>query len=509
MGYKKLISQQTKTAIDDGLDEAKNYVSSAQQEYDTVKSKPIDAYIAAMDKCVSESSTAATNANTYATNASTAKTNATNASTSTAAITYGDTAATAAANANTQKANAVSAYNNAKTISNKKVNGTSMSSTVSSKFSTVTTNKDNASTYATNADTYAKDAYSAAMDKCVSESSTAATNANTYMNTAKTYATNASTTTSSSTAKTYYDTANTAATNAETQKTNAVSAYNNATTISNKTVNGTSMSSTVSSKLSTVTTNKNNAETYANKAREYANSAYNKYEELNAVDSALKKETLTESEFLQIVNAGRQASMTTGVVITLPNGLGTTNQWIVAGTNHDGTTGTVDLIAKNLIYNTTADAYSTNGGKWGSSQIYRDSTIRSWLTGTYITNFSTDIQNALKTMVVKTDIDGSIAATSDKIKLLSMTELGLDYYDWNHIPSTTEGAMYPLFNGTESTAQTKRIRYQSDGTTKWRYCTRSRDIADNTCVCCIGASGSSSSNTYSSTNLGIVPAIRF
>ena len=519
MSDNKLISQESKATIDGLFNEAKNYNSLAQKKKQTAESKAVDAYVAAMDKCVSESSTATTNAKTYSDNASTAKTNATNASTSTAAIPYGDTAATAATNAATQKTNAVTAYNNATTISNKKVNGTSMSSTVSSKLNTVTTNKNNASTYATNADTNAKNAYVAAMDKCVSESSTAATNANTYMNTAKTANTNAQSCTTSASAKTYYDTANTAATNAETQKTNAVTAYNNATTISNKKVNGTSMSSAVSSKLNTVTTNKNNASTYATNARTYSTNAYNKYTALkkaeDQINALLAKSSLTESEFLQIVNAGKQASMTTGVIITLPNSLGTTNQWEVADVNHDDTTGTVDLVSKNLIQDS---AYTICGGPIGGTNVnptYQDSTIRNWLTNTYITGFSTNIKNALKTMDVRIqDMDYDMSTLQDKIKMVSVQEIGLDddCTDEDIDVWKDEGTIYPIFTyGTSTEANNKRIRNKKDGTAG-AYFTRSGFHSTSSSGVSYGVLSDGSyarSAWHTETRYGILLAIRF
>ena len=150
-------------------------------------------------------------------------------------------------------------------------------------------------------------------------------------------------------------------------------------------------------------------------------------ERMVKAESLLRKTKLTEEEFLEVINAEVQTSLQLGTEITLSNPLGTTDVWVVADVNHDGTIGTVDLVAKNLIQDTTTKAYTTNNSYWGSSQAYKDSTIRSWLTGTYITGFSTAIQNALKTMDVITDGSDTV---QDKIKLLSMNEVGFSKSDW-------------------------------------------------------------------------------
>ena len=225
------------------------------------------------------------------------------------------------------------------------------------------------------------------------------------------------------------------------------------------------------------------------------------------VKELLKKTNLTEEEFLEIVNAGMQNELQLETEITLSNPLGTTDVWVVADVNHDGITGTVDLISKNLICDSTANAYTTNNSYWGSSQIYRDSTIRSWLTGTYITGFSTAIQNALKTMDVITDGSDTV---QDKIKLLSMNEVGFSNSDWGTIPTTVEGTRYPIFEkGDGFSARTKRKKYKANGSTAGWYWTRSRITGYSGNVWGVGSYGSYSGSDYANATGGVVAAVRF
>ena len=220
----------------------------------------------------------------------------------------------------------------------------------------------------------------------------------------------------------------------------------------------------------------------------------------------LTKKQLTEKEFLGIVDAGIQSELSIGTEITLSNPLGTTNIWVVAGVNHDDTVGTVDLISKNLIQDSTDDAY---GGKFGVSQNYFWSKLYKWLNNVFINGFSIAIQNSLKTMNVKTDIDGSIESTQDKIKLLSMNELGLTNSDWKYVPNTAEGTMYPIFeSGNSDSAKAKRKKYKSDGGTGW-YWTRSRIVGGSNYVCCADSNGSYSFSYYTNATGGVVAAIRF
>ena len=226
----------------------------------------------------------------------------------------------------------------------------------------------------------------------------------------------------------------------------------------------------------------------------------------NRVEDLLKKDKLTEEEFLKVVNAGLQDKLNLRTEVTLPNSRGTTDVWVVADTNHDNTNGTVDLISKNLICDSTKIAYDEN---FGPSQIYRSSLLRRWLTGAYINGFSTDVQNVLKTMDVVTDENGDIVTTRDKIKLLSMNEVGFNSSYWDYISTTAEGTIYPIFEiGDVDSARAKRVKYGADGSINW-YWTRSRYTGSSSDVCGVDSSGSYGIGYYTFTTGGVVAAIRF
>ena len=233
-------------------------------------------------------------------------------------------------------------------------------------------------------------------------------------------------------------------------------------------------------------------------------------EETTLVNTLLTKTSLTEEEFLKIVNAGKQSSLKLNTRVTLSNSNGKSNLWLVAGINHDGTTDTVDLIAKNMIQNNLTDA---SIGKLESRQPYKETVIYSWLNNTYITGFSTNIKNCLKFMEVDTDIDGTIVTTQDKIKLLSMNELGFDTATATNMPTTLEGTMYPIFeSGNDDSANTKRIKCKWDGVTPHKYYVRTRiNHPTSGSIRYIDSDGSynSTDQSWGFYNHGIVPVIRF
>lgn len=379
--------------------------------------------------------------------------------------------------------------------------------------------KTNAINSATVANTKTVNACISTVDKCVTEASTAASNAKSYRDTASAANTNAQKATTSSEALEYYNTANTAKTNANNQLTKATNALNLATTISKKVIGDTALSDEVSSKITTITTHKNNVNNYVNSANEYASSAYEKYTDLKTEEESynglLNKTSLTEAEFLELVNAGGQSKLSLGTEITLPNSYGKTNVWVVIGTNHDNTVGTVDLMSRQVICDETGQVYTTDGGVWDpDSQIYEDSTVRKWLNNSFITGFSTNIRNALKVMEVSTDVKGTIKVTNDKIKLPSMKEVGLDtaLFISEYLPPKVkyEGTMYPAFeSGDGDSAKAKRIKYDVAGKYGKGYWTRTYGTDSSGYVFYVNFQGGNGRTFYNESDLGMSPIIRF
>ena len=157
------------------------------------------------------------------------------------------------------------------------------------------------------------------------------------------------------------------------------------------------------------------------------------------------KMEFTEAEFLSVIADGNQSKMKIGALITLSNQYCDTYE--VIGTNHDSTSGTVDIMSHTQVGNQVFNS---------SSQVYSSSNIRTWINSTYFDAFSSNIQNAAKTMSVVTNTSSGNSTTSDKVKLLSMTEIGATSSD----APTGEGSLYSdVFTpGESSTAIANRWR---------------------------------------------------
>ena len=170
------------------------------------------------------------------------------------------------------------------------------------------------------------------------------------------------------------------------------------------------------------------------------------------------KMSFTELEFLKVIAANKQSLMTIGATITLSNQYCDTYE--VIGVNHDSTSGTVDIMAHTHV---------TANSSYGTNADYISSSIRTWINGTYLDAFSADIKNTAKTMAVKVNnLSGVLTTINDKVKLLSMTEIGAT----NTYAPTNEGSLYTgVFTPGTSTTQIAN-RWRS-GTTNW-YWLRSR-----------------------------------
>ena len=203
------------------------------------------------------------------------------------------------------------------------------------------------------------------------------------------------------------------------------------------------------------------------------------------------KSSFTEAEFLTVIAEGNQAHMTIGATITLSNTYCSTYE--VIGVNHDGTSGTVDIMAHTQVGNQ----------QFGSSQVYSSSSIRTWINGTYFNAFSDNIRNAAKTMSVVTN--GS-ATANDKVKLLSMTEIGAT----NTYAPTGEGSLYTgVFTpNPSSTATTNRWRVAGTyGNTRY-YWLRSRSTYGTTDVWYVRSDGNCNRTSHTGT-FGVLPVLRF
>ena len=190
--------------------------------------------------------------------------------------------------------------------------------------------------------------------------------------------------------------------------------------------------------------------------------------------------------------------MTIGATITLNNQYCDTYE--VIGVNHDGTIGTVDIMAHTQA---GYEVFSTT-----NTNVYKDSSARVWINGTYFNAFSDNIRNAAKTMSVVTNTANGNVTTEDKVKLLSGAEIGLTS---NSFIATNEGSLYTgVFTpGPLETAIMNRWRDKGTygSTTDIWLRTRSTYGSGNVAnITYAGSCGYSADNRYAA---GLVPVLRF
>lgn len=198
--------------------------------------------------------------------------------------------------------------------------------------------------------------------------------------------------------------------------------------------------------------------------------------------------TLNESQWLEFLNGGgikyiinkNEQDSFLNKKIKINNTINATKTiWTIIDFNHDNTSNTCDVML---------DASITTSG-FGNSSLYKDSAIRTWLTGTYYSGFSSKIKNKLHTM----NVASNGQTLSDKIKILSLTEARI----------------------VEEQAKTEGTGYKS-----LNYITRRRDTAywtrtlvldyvNNNKIWLVDTSGNSYKRHFSDTSWGVVPVIRF
>ena len=120
-----------------------------------------------------------------------------------------------------------------------------------------------------------------------------------------------------------------------------------------------------------------------------------------------------------------------GKIITIPNA-GRCNLFKIIGVNYEGTSNTIDAQS---IHNAIPEQYFDD-----STNIYKDSSIRKYLNNEYLEGFCKLAKDLMVTMQVKSNGD----VLNDKVKILSMTEMGMEEYINDRIVQN-EGEEYPLY----------------------------------------------------------------
>lgn len=222
--------------------------------------------------------------------------------------------------------------------------------------------------------------------------------------------------------------------------------------------------------------------------------------------STISKPFILENEFIELVNNGLQNKLEIGTRISLQN-IYTETNWIVADVNHDGCNGTVDLVAEQLLQSKDNPIHLE---PYGTSNIYQFSEIRAWLNGIYIEGFTEDVKRLLKPIEVVTEIYGRRDITIDKIKLPSMSEVGITSRNVSLLPELDEGSVYPIFDkGISNVSNKKRIRYGKDEDTSEWWWTRTKFKKDSHTVCVIGQNGGFTTRDTWTNPGGVIPIIRF
>ena len=191
-------------------------------------------------------------------------------------------------------------------------------------------------------------------------------------------------------------------------------------------------------------------------------------EEINITDKTIvSRDTLTLSDIKYILNNNLVSELLLNKKVLIPNSNSETSVWTIIGINHDGTNNTIDLRSEiSAIQPMIFD---------NSTSIYENSSIRKYLNEEFYNGFSEEVKSMIQTMKVKSN--GKIL--EDKVKLLSMTELGLDDYNREFILKN-EGNPYPVITHMLKNKENEYVNHM----------TRSRDLVDSWYVWRISDNGS-------------------
>lgn len=129
----------------------------------------------------------------------------------------------------------------------------------------------------------------------------------------------------------------------------------------------------------------------------------------------LNHNIISVDDLIWLIDNGYISKDLIGKKVYIYNSFCKTQTWIIIGINHDKTKNTIDLISESLVMDNIIFSISSN--KYDKSNIRKK--INKLIDG-----FDISIQDYLMNMDIKTDN----YINNDKIKILSMTELGLEDY---------------------------------------------------------------------------------
>ena len=197
---------------------------------------------------------------------------------------------------------------------------------------------------------------------------------------------------------------------------------------------------------------------------------------------------------VSVLTSGKITSDHIGKTVYLSNSAITCQEWIIADVNHDGTSGTVDLVCKHCYY---GELSTKNGVQFDQTSNYYAASSLYNNTHNKVSYFTDDVKNAMKTINF---ISGS-ETLQDKIKIPSLTEVGCNKN--SYCTPAQEGTIYPLFGNTQSSPNNLAIFTDCDGTTR-KYWTRTARPDTTNMIMCVDKTGASTFSTtggyYSNTD---------
>lgn len=187
---------------------------------------------------------------------------------------------------------------------------------------------------------------------------------------------------------------------------------------------------------------------------------------------------------------------------------GTAKEFIVV---HQGKPGSMYDDSCNGTWLLMKDIYEER--VWHSSNVnkYESSTIHTYLNGTFLNLFDSDVKNAVKQVKIPYRKNGGSNGTDQsganglpcKVFLLSGYEVGWTISDYRYFP--VDGAKLAYFErGADTSANNKRIANFDGPAANWWL--RSQDTYDTRAVCFVNSIGDDGSDPASS-SYGIRPAL--
>lgn len=191
----------------------------------------------------------------------------------------------------------------------------------------------------------------------------------------------------------------------------------------------------------------------------------------------------TEANFIKLLNYGVYDSNYIGYKVQLSNSVDYNNGlWVIADVNHDSTntgqTNCYDLISEDIFNERTFSS---------SSNIWRNSDIRTWLNNTFYSGFSTSFKARMDNMVY---VSNGNTYNDDKMIIPSFTEVNGNYPIDYSSDSAVEGTTYPILTNND------RRKYAAGTTTYRTWWTRSRRLSNTVRVWFVATAGDIGSYNY-------------